>query len=327
MVETRGFIFDKISNNAAFEAIALEIFKFQARHNKVYKLYLEKLGISTGSVKKFIDIPFLPISFFKSHKVVSSTKQEEQVFMSSGTGGQRSKHFVTDLALYEQAFIKSFSTFYGAIPDYQIFALLPSYIEQGDSSLVYMVDKMITLSGAKTGGFYKGNFPQLNTDLKVAQKKGNKLLLLGVSYALLDFFQAFPQQLSNAIVMETGGMKGRKKEMIREELHTLLMSGAGVSKIHSEYGMTELLSQAYSQGNGLFHCPPQMQVFIRDTNDPFSQAKPGQSGGVNIVDFANLHSCSFIETADLGKKHTNGSFEILGRFDTSEVRGCNLLAI
>jgi hypothetical protein len=268
----------------------------------------------------------LPIDFFKRFKVISGDEKETEVFLSSGTTGEtQSKHYVTDLSVYKMSYIQSFNHFYGSIEDYTILALLPSYLERENSSLIYMVDDLIKKTKNKNSGFYLHELDKLAEKLVELESKGNKILLIGVTYALLDLIEKHQFKLNHTIVMETGGMKGKRRELIREELHVTLCSGFGVDFIHSEYGMTELLSQAYSKGNGIFESPPWMKILIRDTEDAFTYISPQKTGGINVIDLANYNSCSFIATQDLGKMHTNNIFEILGRFDHSDIRGCNLL--
>jgi hypothetical protein len=316
----------KIHSNSDFEQKALEIFKFQAAHNKVYGEFLNHLNCNVLNVKTISEIPFLPIQFFKSHQIISSNHKIEEVFLSSGTTGmQQSKHFVSNLALYEESFRKGFKHFYGNIEDYTVLALLPSYLERNGSSLIYMVQDLIVQSKNPKSGFYLDNLDELTKTLIEEDKKAKKVLLIGVSFALLDLVEKQQFQLKNTIIMETGGMKGRRKELIREELHQILTEGFGVEKIHSEYGMTELLSQGYSKGDGIFECPPWMKILTRDTEDALTILPEGKSGGINVIDFANINSCSFIATQDLGKTYKNGTFEVLGRFDNSDIRGCNLL--
>ncbi|MBE0423196.1 MAG: acyl transferase [Lutibacter sp.] len=317
-----------LHNNQEFEKMALEIFQFQAKNNLVYKEFLTHLHIDIQSIDKVSKIPFLPIQFFKSHKVVSSKETVQRVFLSSGTtGNEQSKHFVTDLSIYEESFTKGFAHFYGAIEDYTVLALLPSYLERDGSSLIYMVNDFIRKSKKKKSGFYLNNLEELAKNLVELDKMNEKVLLIGVSFALLDLVEKHKFHLNNTIVMETGGMKGRRKELIREDLHKILQEGFGVENIHSEYGMTELLSQAYSKGNGIFECPPWMKILTRDTEDALTVLPEGKSGGINIIDLANVNSCSFIATQDLGKTYENGIFEVLGRFDNSDVRGCNLMVM
>lgn len=317
-----------ISNQKQFEKIALKIFRFQHENNKVYREFCEFLNVEKGTVKSIEQIPFLPIQFFKSHDVVSSTESIQQTFTSSGTTGMiTSKHLVTDVSLYEESYRKAFSEFYGNIEDYAILALLPSYLEREGSSLIYMVNDLIERSNNPNSGFYLHNYNELTTKLTELDASGQNVLLIGVTYALLDLVEKQKFQLNNTIIMETGGMKGKRKEMIREELHQILCDGFGVNSIHSEYGMTELLSQAYSLGNGIFECPNWMSIMIRDTEDALTYVDTGKTGGINIIDLANINSCSFIATQDLGKKYPNNSFEVLGRFDNSDIRGCNLMVL
>lgn len=323
----RNSVFNLHSNNE-FEKMALEIFQFQAKNNLVYKEFLTHLHIDIESIDKVDKIPFLPIQFFKSHNVVSSKEAAQRVFLSSGTtGNEQSKHFVTDLSIYEESFTKGFEHFYGAIEDYAVLALLPSYLERDGSSLIYMVNNFIRKSKNKKSGFYLNNLEELAMNLVELDKNNEKVLLIGVSFALLDLVEKHKFNLNNTIVMETGGMKGRRKELIRSALHQILCEGFGVEKIHSEYGMTELLSQAYSRGSGIFECPPWMKILTRDTEDALTILPEGRSGGINIIDLANINSCSFIATQDLGKTYENGTFEVLGRFDNSDIRGCNLMVM
>ena len=317
-----------IANQKQFEKIALKVFRFQYENNSVYRDFCDFLKLEKSSVKSLQQIPFLPIQFFKSHEVVSSTNPAQEIFTSSGTTGMiTSKHLVTDVTLYEQSYQNAFSEFYGNIEDYAVLALLPSYLERKGSSLIYMVNDLIQLSNNTNSGFYLNNYDELTSKLIELDSGGQNVLLIGVTYALLDLIEQQNFQLQNTIVMETGGMKGKRKEIIREELHEILCKGFGVSNIHSEYGMTELLSQAYSLGNGIFECPNWMQILIRDTEDALSYVSTGKTGGINVIDLANINSCSFIATQDLGKKYPNNSFEVLGRFDNSDIRGCNLMVI
>ena len=317
-----------ISNQKQFEKIALKVFRFQYEHNEVYHQFCNHLNTHVTAVKSLSQIPFLPIQFFKSHAVVSNKNPIQATFSSSGTtGNNTSKHLVTDLSLYETSYRNGFSQFYGNIEDYTILALLPSYLERTGSSLIYMVEDLIQLSKNPDSGFYLHNHKDLIDKLVTLDNSGQNVILIGVTYALLDLIEKNNFQLQNTIIMETGGMKGRRKEMIREELHHQLCKGFGVSTIHSEYGMTELLSQAYSLGNGVFECPSWMQILVRDTEDALSYIGTGKTGGINVIDLANLYSCSFIATQDLGKKNPNNSFEVLGRFDHSDIRGCNLMVL
>ncbi|GGD19266.1 LuxE/PaaK family acyltransferase [Flavobacterium orientale] len=317
-----------ISSQKEFEKIALKVFRHQYDNNKVYQDFCSFLKKDKTTVKSIEEIPFIPIQFFKSHEILSSQNPTQETFTSSGTTGTTtSKHLVTDVNLYEQSFRKAFSQFYGNIEDYVVLALLPSYLERDGSSLIYMVNDLIAGSNHPESGFYLNNYDALLHKLIELDSSGQNVLLIGVTYALLDLVEKQSFQLKNTIVMETGGMKGKRKEMIREELHSILCNGFGVPTIHSEYGMTELLSQAYSLGNGVFECPPWMSILIRDTEDALTYVDYGKTGGINVIDLANINSCSFIATQDLGKKNPNHSFEVLGRFDSSDIRGCNLMVI
>lgn len=315
-----------IQTEEDFLNVALETFRFQAKNNIIYKEFIRLLNIAVSDVKRLEQIPFLPIQFFKTHKIISTNASVKEIFYSSGTTGmQLSKHFVTDINLYKTSYTKGFSSFYGAISNYTILALLPNYLERKGSSLVFMIDDLIKKTGKQESGFYLNNIDELAQKLRYLDQKGEKILLIGVSFALLDLIEKHQFQLKNTIVMETGGMKGRRKEIIRQELHQLLKKGFGVRQIHSEYGMTELLSQAYSLGNGIFKTPKWMKIIIRDTEDALSILPENKTGGINIIDLANRNSCSFLATQDLGKKLENNTFEILGRFDNSDIRGCNLM--
>lgn len=309
-----------------FEVLALDVFRHQYFHNEVYRDFCDALRTEPTEVKALADIPFLPVSFFQKHRVVSFEDNEAHLFVSSGTTGSiPSKHFVFDTGVYEESFLRGFRRVYGEPSDYCILALLPGYLERSGSSLVYMADRLIELSGNPHSGFYLHHLNMLAEKLQWLYKKGHRILLLGVTFALLDLAEQFPMPIPKAIIMETGGMKGRRKELVREELHQILKGAFGVSTIHSEYGMTEMFSQAYSTGNGLFECPPWMKVLIRDPNDPLSLMPEGRTGGINVIDLANIYTCSFLATQDLGKVHPGGSFEVLGRFDHSDIRGCNLM--
>ena len=318
----------KLHSIQDFNKITLDIFRFQAANNLVYKTFLNHLKVDVNAIIRIEEIPFLPIQFFKSHKIISSKSPIEQTFLSSGTTGMtQSKHYVTDVAIYEESFTKAFQYFYGSIENYTFLALLPSYLERTGSSLIYMVNNFIEKSNNPKSGFYLDNLDELAKNLEELDRKGSKILLIGVSFALLDLLDTYKFNLKNTIIMETGGMKGKRKELIREELHNILCNGFGVSEIHSEYGMTELLSQAYSKGNGVFECPPWMKILARDAEDALTILPEGKSGGINVIDLANINSCSFIATQDLGKTYKNGTFEVLGRFDNSDIRGCNLLVL
>lgn len=306
----------------------MKIFRYQFEHNEVYQKYCLLLQKDPSNVKHLTEIPFIPIEFFKTKEILSSLDPIQETFTSSGTTGTAtSKHHVTDLGFYEYSFRNGFSKFYGNIEDYAVLALLPSYLEREGSSLIYMVNDLIEGSNHPDSGFYLNDYEALAKKLIELDSDGQNVILIGVTYALLDLIELQKFNLKNTIVMETGGMKGKRKEIIREELHQILSDGFGVAKIHSEYGMTELLSQAYSLGDGIFECPPWMDVLIRDTEDPFTILDDEQTGGINVIDLANFNSCSFIATQDLGKKYSDYSFEVLGRFDSSDVRGCNLLVL
>lgn len=324
MIDTNA-IFD-IKSDTDFNTMALEVFKFQFENNRIYRSFCDLLYKHPSEVKHIEDIPFLPIQFFKSHHIVSSTTTPQVTFSSSGTTGNiTSKHYVTDVNLYKTSYTKGFEHFYGNIEDYAVLALLPSYLEREGSSLIYMVEDLIHKSNHPKSGFYLNDLNALQQSILELERKQQKTLLIGVSFALLDLVETFEFNLEHTIVMETGGMKGRRKELIREELHQILNQGFGTRHIHSEYGMTELLSQAYSKGNGVFETPTWMQILIRDTEDPLTILPKGKTGGLNIIDLANINSCAFIATQDLGKTHHNNTFEVLGRFDNSDIRGCNLM--
>ena len=318
----------QINSKKEFEKITLKVFRHQYDNNLMYQQFCNFLMKDKNNVKSVLEIPFLPIQFFKTHEILSSQDVVQTTFTSSGTTGmQTSKHLVTDVSWYEESYRLAFSEFYGNIEDYCVLALLPSYLEREGSSLIHMVEDLITLSNHEDSGFYLNNYDELISKVIELDTSGQNVLLIGVTYALLDLIEMQNFQLKNTIIMETGGMKGKRKEMIREELHSLLCNGFGISKIHSEYGMTELLSQAYSLGDGVFECPPWMQILIRDTEDALTYVADGKTGGINVIDLANINSCSFIATQDLGKKQPNHSFEVLGRFDNSDIRGCNLMVI
>lgn len=312
---------------ADFEAVALEVFSFQSANNPVYKEYLSALNVNILSVKSLNQVPFLPIRFFKSHDVTTTLFEPEAIFESSGTTGSiNSRHLVKDISLYEESFIKGFQQCYGSINEYCIIGLLPSYMERKNSSLVYMVDKLVQLSEHPQSGFYLDEYEKLFIILNKLEKWKQKTLLIGVTFALLDFAEKFSLPLNNTIIMETGGMKGRREELIRAEVHEKLSKSFGVKQVHSEYGMTELLSQAYSKGEGVFNCPPWMKILVRDEEDPFVIKENG-SGVINVIDLANIYSCSFIATDDAGKVNADGSFEVLGRIDGSDLRGCSLMVL
>jgi hypothetical protein len=351
---------------AEFESMALEVFRFQYSNNPVYHDYVNALSINDALVSSITQIPFLPVSFFKSHSICTTSFDPETVFKSSGTTTSvNSRHLIYDTELYRRSFITGFELAYGPVKDWCIIGLLPSYLQRGNSSLVYMVNELIRLSSHSQSGFYLDEFDKLFSTLQQLEQAKQKTLLVGVTFALLDFAEKYALPLKHTIVMETGGMKGRREEMIREEVHAILKESFGLPDIHSEYGMTELLSQAYSKGNGIFNCPPWMKVLVRDEEDPFLVVTPGAClpagrslagsgesaasqgerikadsnqkldsthrspvttrGAINIIDLANVYSCSFIATDDAGKLHADGSFEVLGRIDNSDVRGCSLM--
>ena len=310
-----------------FEALALEVFRFQAKNNPVYSDFLRALKVEPARVSKITEIPFLPVRFFKSNQIKTTQFTPQAIFESSGTSASvNSRHFVKDLLLYEESFTKGFELAYGPINQYCIIGLLPSYLERGDSSLVYMVDKLVQLSEHPQSGFYLSEYEQLAVVLQELEKRKQPALLIGVTFALLDFAEKHSFPLQHTIVMETGGMKGRRQEMIRPEVHEILKKAFNLSVVHSEYGMTELLSQAWSKGEGVFNCPPWMKILMRDEEDPFLIKSVG-SGTINIIDLANIWSCSFIATDDVGKLNADGSFEVLGRVDGSDLRGCSLMTV
>lgn len=318
MIDTKSIF--SIATQADFDRMTLEVFRFQAEACTPYREYLELLGIDPAAVECPKQIPFLPIELFKSHRVYCGSNPPQQIFTSSSTTGQTpSRHYVADLRIYEEAFTRSFELFYGPAEQTAIFALLPNYLEREGSSLIYMVEGLIRRGG---GGFYLYDHDALLRDMEAHQ---GKKILLGVSYALWDLAEEQRGALRDVIVMETGGMKGRREELPREEFHRLLCDAFGVQSIHSEYGMAELMSQAYSDGKGIFRTPPWMRICVRDLNDPFRLLPNGATGGINLIDLANLYSCSFLQTQDLGKVYDDGSFRILGRISGSEIRGCNLL--
>ncbi|MAU30943.1 MAG: acyl transferase [Flavobacteriaceae bacterium] len=316
----------EIKSDLDFKNKALEIFFFQYENNIIYNSFCKLIKKDPSCVNKIEDIPFLPISFFKNHIVKINSHKTQKIFTSSGTTGSLlSKHHVVDLNLYERSFEKSFEIFYGDIKDYTILALLPSYLERNNSSLIYMTNKMIVKSQNLKSRFYLNQMNELKETILELEKNEQKTILIGVSYALLDLIEFFKFNLNHTVVIETGGMKGKRKEMIKNELHKKLKEGFGLDHIHSEYGMTEILSQAYSKRDGIFKTPNWMKVIIRDINDPLNLKFNKNSGGINIIDLANLYSCSFIATEDLGKTNEKNEFEILGRIDNSDLRGCNLL--
>ena len=313
-----------IHSEQEFVKTCLQIYELQMDNNPIYSAYSQI--ILKGKIpKKIEEIPFLPIEFFKTEQIICVTQKIEEIFLSSGTTGNQSKHLVSDLSIYKNSFRNTFQLFYGDITDYCILSLLPNYREREGSSLIYMVDDLIKRSKHPKSGFYLNNYKEVSETILELEKNGQKTLLIGVSYAILDLAKDYPIKLENTIIMETGGTKGKRKELLKEELHKILKEAFGLDNIHSEYGMTELLSQSYSDGDNIFKTPPWKKVLIRDVNDPLTILGKNRSGGINIIDLANIYSCPFIATQDLGRIHEDGSFSVLGRFDNSDVRGCNLL--
>jgi phenylacetate-coenzyme A ligase PaaK-like adenylate-forming protein len=310
-----------------FESLALSVFRFQSEYNPVYSQFINLLGADPDSVESLRQVPFMPAGFFRNHRVVSGAAKPELVFASSGTtGSSTARHYLLSSRLYEESFLRGFRYFYGEPSNYVLLAMLPSYLERDDSSLVYMAGSLIKETGSPASGFYMDNHGDLLDKVEKTRGSDRKIILLGVTHALLALAEKHAPDLSDVIIMETGGMKGMRRELVREELHSILNNAFGTESIHSEYGMTELLSQAYSEGEGLFHTPPWMKVMAGDINDPMSVTdSPGSAGTVNVIDLANFWSCSFIATSDLCRLHDNGTFEVTGRYDNSDIRGCNLL--
>jgi phenylacetate-coenzyme A ligase PaaK-like adenylate-forming protein len=315
-----------IRNESDFKECALEVFRYQSQNVPVYKDFISHLKFRPEDISEYHQIPFLPVELFKSHEIIALNRKPEIIFESSSTTGEiPSRHYVAEKNLYEESFIRGFRVFYSEPAERCILALLPNYLERKGSSLVYMAEKLIGLSGHPDSGFYLYDYEKLITVLRNLKLSGQNVILLGVSFALLDLAEKFEEDLEGIIIMETGGMKGRRKELVREDLHAFLKKRFNVGTVHSEYGMTELLSQAYSKGGGIFNTPPWMKVLIRDSSDPFQILDEENTGCINVIDLANLYSCSFIATSDLGKMHSDGSFEIFGRIDNSDIRGCNLM--
>ncbi|RFM36668.1 acyl transferase [Chitinophaga silvisoli] len=314
------------SDGSDLETLSLETFRFQYRENALYRAYTDALRIQPDKVRSLAQIPFLPIQFFKTHQITCGNFEPQLVFESSGTTQTiNSRHLVKEAAIYEQSFLTAFERFYGPVTDFVVVGLLPSYLERQHSSLVYMVQDMVQRSGHPASGFYLYEHDKLYHQLLELEARGQKTLLIGVTFGLLDFAEQYALQLKNTIVMETGGMKGRREEWTRDQVHGFLKERLGCSHIHAEYGMTELLSQAYSYGQGLFNTPPWMKVLVRDENDPFQLYTEKAAGVINVVDLANVYSCSFIATEDIGRLHEHGTFEVLGRLDNSALRGCSLM--
>lgn len=321
-----NYPFDKIKSKSNFEDACNKLLNYHYEFSSIYRNYCDLINRPPKSVSSVEEIPFLPISFFKSHKLKTFNSNSKIIFRSSGTSKQKkSQHFLKNKIAYEKSFLTCFELFYGDAKQYTVLALLPGYYERNDSSLIYMVKKLISKSNSNKSGFYLDNFYELYKNLQILDKKKEKIILIGVSFALVDFVDKYKLNLKNLVVIETGGMKGKRKEITRKKLHKILCDGFGVSSINSEYGMTELLSQAYSKKNGLFSCPPWMKVIIREIDDPLSLCKNGEAGGINIIDLANFESCPFIATDDIGKIHSSGKFRVLGRIDNSEIRGCNTI--
>ena len=314
-----------------FENLALEIFRFQYEANRVYNSYVNTLTIPPSSVDSIEKIPFLPVSFFKTGEIKTGKFTADVIFESSGTTQTgKSRHHLKDASIYTDSFTRGFENLYGKINEWCIIGLLPSYLEKENSSLVFMVDNLIKMTHHSQSGFYLYDFEKLNETLAALESLKQKTLLIGVTYALLDFAEQFPMSLTHAIIMETGGMKGRREELTRMEVHERLKKAFDKNEIHSEYGMTELLSQAYAKREGRFQCPPWMKVMIRDEDDPLlvQRSEFGiVSGAINIIDLANVYSCSFIATDDIGRLYPDESFEVLGRIDGSDLRGCSLLTV
>ena len=311
------------TNDTTFEKLALEIFDFQMENNLTYAAYAA-LILRGKNPENINEIPFLPLEFLKTEQIICKGQVIEEIFLSSGTTGEQSKHLVSNIELYKSSYQTTFQLFYGDITDYCILALLPSYKEREGSSLIYMVDDLIKKSKHPQSNYYLNNYEELATTLKGLENKKQKTILFGVTYALLDLAEEFPQKLERTIIMETGGMKGQRKELLKEEIHSILKHSFATENIHSEYGMTELLSQGYSKGNNIFKTPPWMKILTRDVNDPLSIIS-NKTGGINVIDLANIFSCPFIATQDLGRTFDDGSFSVLGRFSNADIRGCNLL--
>jgi hypothetical protein len=324
--------FDPINNifsvdAGSFAECCLQVFRFQYQNNPVYRQWCDMVGCRVEMISRVEEIPFLPISFFKSHRVVSTDFEAEVVFESSGTTqANSSKHYLRSAGLYKESFLKTFRMCYGAPEEYCILALLPSYLERGNSSLVFMVDELAKQSRHPSSGFYLHEHAELAEAISRLEEVQQKTILFGVTYALLDFAEAFPMKLEYTTIIETGGMKGRKKEMTRAEVHDILATQFQLRHIDSEYSMTELLSQAYAKENGKFNCPPWMKILLRSEDDPLEVRQQGR-GVINVIDLANVYSCAFIATDDAGVLNDDGSFEVLGRVDNSDIRGCSLLAL
>lgn len=316
----------QVEGPESFNALAMDLFHLHVEHNPVYRGFLSGLGVDPATVSRSSEIPSLPIALFRSQRVVLEGQETRLTFTSSGTTGAiTSRHELPWPELYEHSFLTSFKSGYGDPTPWRFLALLPAYLERSGSSLVYMAEKLIALSADPLSGTYLYKYDELAAVLRRSEAEGKRTLLLGVPFALLDLAEQYAMPLKHTTIIETGGMKGRRPEIVRDELHRILKEAFQVAAIHSEYGMTELLSQGWSAGNGLYKCPPWMRVQIRDVNDPLAHVANGRTGGIDVIDLCNIGSCPFISTQDLGRLHDDGSFEVLGRFDQSDVRGCNLL--
>jgi len=318
----------RISDDESFLSAATQIYRHQMTHVNAYRKFIELLQLGESAIKHYSEFPFLPITAFRNHMITDQKITPEKYFISSGTTSMsRSRHYIHDTGIYEHSIVSGFEQVFGNPEQYAFLALLPSYLEQGDSSLVYMMNTLMQAGGHPMNGFYLNNHAELRNNIEQLKKQETKIFLVGVTFALLDFFENNRYDDSQLIIVETGGMKGRRKEMIREEVHEILIRASGTEKIHSEYGMTELLSQAWSTGNGVFQTPPWMKVMITDMHNPGRMTENGQTGIINVIDLANVHSCSFITTQDIGRKLSENTFEVLGRMDSSEWRGCNLMVM
>lgn len=323
--ELEKMIFD---TSFHFEEKAIQVFQYQFEHVDIYRDFCRHLGKFPSNVSQISDIPFLPVEMFKFHRIIADNLEPEKIFRSSGTTSQtQSRHFIASLKLYEESILNGFQTHYGTVKDYCILALLPSYLERDDASLVYMVNYLMNESSHPENDFYLNNLSALTEKLTLLIRQKQKVILIGVSFALLDLAEQFPMDLSNVIVIETGGMKGRREEMTRNQLHKILKEAFQIDWVHSEYGMTEMLSQAYFTKEENFQPATTLKLMAREINDPFSYVENGETGALDVIDLANLYSCSFIATQDVGKVHSTGKFQVLGRMDYSDLRGCNLMVV
>ena len=322
---SKAFI-DEIFNcdESSFHSLCLKAFDYQSKENPIYSKYASHI-LKGNKPQNIYEIPFLPIELFKTNSIICKNEKAEKTFISSGTSGEKSKHLIADLSLYERSFLETFKKFYGEINDYCLIALLPSYQANKQSSLIYMIDRLLEINQHEKSGYYLQDYPKLSSTIEDLENKRQKTILFGVTYALIDFAKKFSKKLNYTTIIETGGMKGTRKELLKEEVHNILKNSFKLKNIHSEYGMTELLSQCYSNGNNIFQSPPWMKILIRDVNDPLSIIENNKRGGINIIDLANIYSCPFIATQDLGIAFENNCFSIIGRFSNSDIRGCNLL--